>query len=51
MRVAIDHFLNFLRMDLQAANVNHTITATYEMITISPQLEHIPRVDEAVLIL
>src|SRR4051812_25866836 len=50
MWMPVDNRLNFFRVDLQPADIDHTIAPSDEMVTIGPQLEHIGCVDEPVRI-
>ena len=49
-RMTVDHRLDLLGMDLQAADVNDTVPSADEIISVTAQFDHIAGVDEAVLI-
>ena len=44
----IDHGLDFLGMDLEAANIDDAVASSDEVVAVAAQLDHIARVNETV---
>ena len=48
LRMTIDHRFDFLRMDLQASDIDDAIPPADEIIAVAAQFEHVAGIDEAV---
>ena len=50
VRMPVDYRLNFLGMDLEAADINDPVPSTGEVIAITTQLDHVASVDKAIFV-
>src|SRR5271170_2915309 len=47
--MAVDNCFDFFRVDLETADVDHAVSSTNKVISVSAQLDHVAGVDEAVV--